>query len=188
MFSLGSSCHGSVVKKPTSIHEDVSLIPGFAWWVKGPAFPWALVYVGHRHGSERTLLCWYRPAAAAPIRPIAWELPYHMPWVWPLKKAKKKKMFPGFCIFFSAAPVAYTNSQGKGLNQSHSCSNCGNARSLNFCATVPIPCSNMFNGQRHTVSNKGTWQTIGFNYEATQIVWNFFLEKLAWSDPGALSP
>ena len=35
--------------------------------------------VGHRHGSGPELL-WlrYRPAAVAPIRPLAWELPYAM--------------------------------------------------------------------------------------------------------------
>ena len=33
--------------------------------------------VGCRHGSDSTLLwLWCRPAAAAPIRPLAWELPY----------------------------------------------------------------------------------------------------------------
>ena len=33
--------------------------------------------VGHRHGSDPTLLWqWCRPAAAAPIRPLAWKLPY----------------------------------------------------------------------------------------------------------------
>ena len=33
--------------------------------------------VGHRHGSDPTFLClWCRLAAAAPIRPLAWELPY----------------------------------------------------------------------------------------------------------------
>ena len=33
--------------------------------------------VGGRHGSDPTLLwLWHRPAAIAPIQPLAWELPY----------------------------------------------------------------------------------------------------------------
>ena len=33
--------------------------------------------VGHRHGSDPELLWqWSRPAATAPIGPLAWELPY----------------------------------------------------------------------------------------------------------------
>ena len=44
---------------------------------------------GHRHGSDPKLLwLWCRPAAAAPIRPLAWELPYAMGRA--LKKKKKK--------------------------------------------------------------------------------------------------
>jgi len=31
--------------------------------------------VGHRRGSDLALL-WHRPAALAPIRPLAWEPPY----------------------------------------------------------------------------------------------------------------
>jgi len=34
-------------------------IPGLDQWVKDPALPWL----------------WSRPAAAAPIGPLAWELP-----------------------------------------------------------------------------------------------------------------
>jgi len=33
--------------------------------------------VGHKHGSDPALLwLWYRPAAAAPIPPLVWEIPY----------------------------------------------------------------------------------------------------------------
>ena len=46
--------------------------------------------VGHRHNSDPTLLWpWCRLAAATPIRPLAWELPYAADAA--LKKLKKKK-------------------------------------------------------------------------------------------------
>ena len=45
----------------------------------------------HRHGSEPSLLwLWYRPAAVAPIQPLAWELPYATSVA--LKIPKKKKI------------------------------------------------------------------------------------------------
>ena len=31
---MGSSCHGSMVMNPTSIHEDTGLICGLTQWVK----------------------------------------------------------------------------------------------------------------------------------------------------------
>ena len=41
--------------------------------------PWAVVYVGHRHGSDLALLwLWSRLAATAPIWSLAWEHPHAM--------------------------------------------------------------------------------------------------------------
>ena len=56
-----SSCCGSEVTNPTSINEDVCSIPGVTQWVKDPAL----------------LSLRYRPAAAAPIWPLAWN--FHVP-------------------------------------------------------------------------------------------------------------
>ena len=45
---------------------------------------------GRRHRLDPMLLwLWHRPAAVAPIRPLAWELPYATGET--LKKQKKKK-------------------------------------------------------------------------------------------------
>ena len=70
-----SSCYGAAVTNMTSIHVDSGLIPGFAQWVKGSSF--AVSYgVGCRCSLNPALL-WLcgRPAAAALIRSLAWELP-----------------------------------------------------------------------------------------------------------------
>ena len=48
--------------------------------------------VGRRQGSDPALLwLWRRPAATAPIRPLAWELPYAVGVALEKTKRQKKK-------------------------------------------------------------------------------------------------
>ena len=42
----GSSHCGSVVTNPTSIHEDIGLIPGLTQWVKDPLLPESRTQLG----------------------------------------------------------------------------------------------------------------------------------------------
>ena len=63
---------------PTSIHEDVSSIPGLTKWVKGSDMAMNCG-VGHGHSLDPELLwLWCRLAATVPIGPLAWEPPYAM--------------------------------------------------------------------------------------------------------------
>ena len=91
-YTVRSSYCGSVVMNLTSIHEDVSLIPGPTQWVKDLALLWTVCSVGRRGGLDPTLLwLWYRLAAAALIRPLAWEPPYAMSAALKSKETKQNK-------------------------------------------------------------------------------------------------
>ena len=90
-LKTGSSHCGSAVMSLTSVHEDTSSIPGQGQWIKG--FSIAVNFsVGPRHGLYSVLLwLWCRLAAAAPIRPLAWELPYATGAALKSKKYNKKR-------------------------------------------------------------------------------------------------
>ena len=53
--------------------------------------------VGHRRGLDLARL-WYRPAAVAPVRPLAWKLPYAVGTA--LKRQKINKNKNEACMLF----------------------------------------------------------------------------------------
>ena len=72
----------------TSIHEDTDSIPALLSWLSTSVA--MNCGVGHRHSSDPMFL-WprCRPAAIAPIRPLAWGPPYSLGAA--LKREKNKK-------------------------------------------------------------------------------------------------
>ena len=80
LFSKGyqeSSHCGSVVTNAPSIYEDAVLIPGLTQWVKVSTDVNSCI--GRRCSSDLALpWLWRRLAAAAPVQPLTWELPYAM--------------------------------------------------------------------------------------------------------------
>ena len=76
-------------KSPTRIQKDAGSTPGLTQWVKGFGVAKS-GGLGHRCGLDLALLClWRRPAATAPIQPLAWELSYDAAVA--LKREKKRK-------------------------------------------------------------------------------------------------
>ena len=78
-----SSYCGSAVRNTASIHEDTGLIPGPTQWVRE--------YCELQCRSQMCIsVAVARLAGAAPIQPLAWELPYAAGTA--LKRPKKKKL------------------------------------------------------------------------------------------------
>ena len=68
---------------PTGNHDVVGLIPGLTQWVKNLVLLCAVVWV-----ADAAWL-WRRPAAVAPVGPLAWEPPYAVGAA--IKRQKKKQ-------------------------------------------------------------------------------------------------
>ena len=64
------------VINPTIIREDVGVTPGLAQWAEDVAWQWL----------------WHRLAAAAPIQPLAQDLPYATGAALNRRKKKKKRI------------------------------------------------------------------------------------------------
>ena len=75
-YNVRSSHCGAVEIYLTGTHEDA----GFDPWPRLVGYRSSFIMscgVGHRPGLDPALLwLWYTLATVAPIRPLAWELPY----------------------------------------------------------------------------------------------------------------
>ena len=94
-----SSHHGTAETNPTRNDEVAGLILDSLsrWGIQVTVS----CGVGHRGGTDLVLLC-CRPAAVAPIRPLAWDIPYAT--VAALKTKKKKKIHLEFFPHQQAFP------------------------------------------------------------------------------------
>ena len=73
------------------VFEDVGLIPGLAQWVKDLSGFAMSCGLGHRCGSDLALLWLWRPEVAAPIWPLAQQLPHAVREAIKRKKRRKRK-------------------------------------------------------------------------------------------------
>ena len=83
------------ITNPTSMHEDEGLIPGLVGGlrIQHCCELWcrSQMQLGSRHCCGHCwALLWCRLAAAAPVQPLAWKLPYAMGAA--LKRKKKKEI------------------------------------------------------------------------------------------------
>jgi len=146
-----------VVTNPTSIHKNAGLTPGFGHWVKDLALLWELQCRLHHSWDLALLRLWCRPAAAALIRPIAWELAYAAPVA---LRSKKKKVYllespnnpnlPGITL----SPEELTSYRQPPLNAKKYLSLFYTAGSTRISAHVTTG-----NGYLETY-NKGTWWSL----------------------------
>ena len=93
---LSSHC-GSVKTNPTSIHEDADLISGLTQWIQCCHELWCRSQIWF---CSRIAVLWCKPATAAPIWPLAWELPY----VLGATLKRKKKIF--LCLPSSTSRIS----------------------------------------------------------------------------------
>ena len=83
---------GSAETNLISIHEDTGSNPGLSQWFKDLVLPSVSCGVGCRRGLDPMLLWpWRRPAAIAPIHPLAWEPPYAVGIALKRQQSKNKK-------------------------------------------------------------------------------------------------
>ena len=76
--------------------------------------------VGYRGGLDLALLwLWRRPAATAPIRPLAWEPPYAAEAALEMAKRQKKKKKKRSNPCHSSYPSCYSDNAGSLTTESH---------------------------------------------------------------------
>ena len=92
-------------RKQTRLVSMRMLVP-FLASLSGSGIQHAVSYgVDARRGSDPTLLwLWCRPAAVAPIRPLAWELPYASGAALKSKQTNKSKRVRGLGGLFHSGP------------------------------------------------------------------------------------